>query len=690
MIPDHLGSLAAAILLFPLVLWIPGMVLGQGFDVLGFRTRSVPVRIGLGLLLSMSVCPIVAHLVARTGGFKPVWIGFVVLWILAAIMALRGRAAIRDATRELFTTYKFGVAVALFWVVFCMLWEVDFVTSGQVFRDLDSMDAVPHVAFTNAITRTGIPPVNPFVYPGHPVILFYYYGWYIVSSLVDQLGGLFVTPRAAVQAGTVYLGLGVGALVIAWSEIVGAKIFGGIRKLRTGLAIALFTITGLDVIPFAFLYLLKRFFNKGSGAGSSIEWWNEQVTAWIGAVLMAPHHPAAMVVCFTAALLFCGLMLPDVRPKQRIVLGGLMSLAMASAAIISSYVLLAFSAGIGLWALYALWRGWWRQLLPLGAVAVISGLLFAPYALDLRAASHETQMPISLTVRAFTPVDYWLPSLLHFLRHSPASVYALRFVLLPVNYFAELGFFLVAAILYWRWRRSVNKPLGPEESLLACLAAGSVLVCTFLTSTFRWNDLGWRGFLVAQFVLLLWATPVADALLSKARGNQLLPDRWRPLVWFCLIVGAAGTLTEMMNFRVNPDGLTGPQAVADRAAYIWVDQHTPDDTILLFNPDVYLDYFNTLYGYRQTVSAGQAVGTFYSTGPEAQTTMDEAIRFFGSDHSLEDIRDLCRRYQVGVIVVQATDPVWKDTSSWVWRTRPSYSNSLARVFITSDILNPPA
>jgi len=63
-------------------------------------------------------------------------------------------------------------------------------------------------------------------------------------------------------------------------------------------------------------------------------------------------------------------------------------------------------------------------------------------------------MPIFLTVRAFTPVDYWLPSLLHFLKHSPASVYALRFVLLPVNYFAELGFFLVAAVLYWRWRRS--------------------------------------------------------------------------------------------------------------------------------------------------------------------------------------------------------------------------------------------
>jgi hypothetical protein len=685
MLPDHPGSLAAAILLFPLVLWIPGMVLAQGFDVLGFRTRSVPVQIGLGLLLSMSVCPSVVYIVAREGGFKPVWIGFGILWIAAAIMALRGRAAIGGATRQLFTTYRFGLGIALCWIAFCMLWEMDFVTSSQVFRDLDSMDAIPHVAFTNAITRTGIPPINPFVYPGHPVILFYYYGWYMVCSLVDQLGGSFVTPRAAVQAGTAYLGLSIGALVIVFAEILGAKIFGGIRKLRTGLAIALFTITGLDVIPFAFLYLLKRFFNKGSGQGNSIEWWNEQVTAWAGAVLMAPHHPAAMVVCFTAALLFCGLMLPDVRLKQKFVLAGLMSLAMASAATISGYVLIAFSAGIGLWALYALRRGWFRPLLPLGAVAVLSGLLFAPYALDLRSASHEAQMPIFLTVRAFTPVDYWLPSLLHFLKHSPASVYALRFVLLPVNYFAELGFFLVAAVLYWRWRRSANKPLEPEESLLACLAAGSVLVCTFLTSTFRWNDLGWRGFLVAQFVMLLWATPVADALLSKAKGSPLLPDGWRRLVWFCLVIGAAGTLTEMINFRFNPDGLQGAQAVANRAAYIWVDQHTPNDTILLFNPDVYLDYFNTLYGYRQTVSAGQAVGTFYSTGPEAQTTMDEAIRFFGSDHSPEDVRDVSRRYHVGAIVVQATDPVWKDTSSWVWRTRPSYSNSLARVFAGNDI-----
>jgi hypothetical protein len=144
--------------------------------------------------------------------------------------------------------------------------------------------------------------VNPFIFPGHPVHLFYYYFWYMMCSLVDQLGGSFVTARAAVQAGAIFSGLAVFAAITAYAEFFGPFVAQG-RRLRTGVAIALVTITGLDLLPWIFEDFMFRVFGKGDGAGLSIEWWNEQVTAWLGAVVMSPHHPVGMAICFSSLLL---------------------------------------------------------------------------------------------------------------------------------------------------------------------------------------------------------------------------------------------------------------------------------------------------------------------------------------------------------------------------------------------------
>ncbi|MBV9407139.1 MAG: hypothetical protein JO211_17465 [Acidobacteriaceae bacterium] len=661
------------------------MALGYAVDVLGFRGRSIVTRMALGLLLSLAVCPILVYLLARFGGFRAVWVFYAAVWFIAAVMGWRERRAFAPAVRELFSSHRVGLALVFGWIVFCALWEVDFVTASNVFRPLNTMDAIAHVAFTNALTRTGIPPNNPFLYPGSPLPLFYYYVWYLVCSLVDQIGGSVVTSRAAVQAGTVWVGLAVAALVMVYTEIISPYIVTGIRKFRFGVAIALLTVTGLDLIPYSFLFFAKVFLDKGTGAGASIEWWNEQVTAWLGAILMSPHHPIAMVICFTAIALWSSLSNGALTRTQKVLLIALLGLAFASACAISAYVMVAFSAGVLLWAIFAMRHGWWPSLLPLCAAAILAGLLYAPFALELRAASHETKLPVTLTVRAFTPVDYWLPSILKFLKHSPGAIYLLRLLFLPLNYFAELGFFLVAAWIYWRWRLSLSRPLGQVESMLACAALGSVLVCTFLASTFRWNDLGWRGFLIAQFVLLLWATPISESLIRPGDSEVILPRRWRLLTWFCLAVGVAGTCVEMMNMRLRVDGPRGPQTVASREAYIWIDQHTPQNTVVLFDPNVYLEYFNSLYGHRQAVSAGQAYGTFFSSGGIGQRILGDATDFFSRDETPDQIRSMCARYHVGAIVVQASDPVWNDRSSWIWKANPSYSNEMVRVFTSQDL-----
>ncbi len=45
----------------------------------------------------------------------------------------------------------------------------------------------------------------------------------------------------------------------------------------------------------------------------------------------------------------------------------------------------------------------------------------------------------------------------------PAAAHAMA---LPLNYFLELGFFLCAAVLWWKKRRAGGKPLTRDESAL--------------------------------------------------------------------------------------------------------------------------------------------------------------------------------------------------------------------------------
>lgn len=415
----------------------------------------------------------------------------------------------------------------------------------------------------------------------------------------------------------------------------------------------------------------------------SLEWWNEQVTAWLGAILMSPHHVVGLIMCMTGLLMLIGMMKAD--RKFTIIMMLIAAFAFASAAITSFYVTFAFAFGLFLWLVWAAVHGWWNDIYRICAVGIIAAALYLPMALELHAAS-RVGLPISFTIRAFEPVDYWLPSIIRSLRGS-SLLPVLRFIFLPVNYFLELGFFAVAAFLFWKWRLSRRTPLTKEESLLASLALGSVLICTFLRSTIRWNDLGWRGFLVAQFVLLLWSIPVAEAALGSKERDPSISEmsRWRLLTIFCLVIGFAGTAVEMFNFRTKFAGPETPLTIEVSETYAWINQHTPYNTVVLFDPDETSDYFSTLYGHRQAVADGRVFSFLYGGIAEEKThVLSDAIDLFAKDRSVDDVRRFGDEYHVNAIVVFSTDPVWNDPSSWVWKMQPAFQTDKSRVFLLSQ------
>ena len=674
----QLLGLLTAVLIFPLVIWVPGWLLAKSCNVLDFDQLPFTSRLALPLLLSMAVSPLLVYLAARYLGPQGVWGIYAVIWVLAIVSLVRQWRDFADGIEVLWKDHWRGGLILLAWILGCSLAVIDLILPNDIWRNLNIMDSAAHVAFTDSITRTGVPPTNPFTYPGQPIRLFYYYYWYLICSLVDQLGGAWIPARAAVQAGSIYVGLAIAGLIVVFTNLLqGRTWFPGSARHNATLGWILLGVTGLDLIPWTFLHLIHRFFQLGPGGGVSLEHWNEQVTAWMGAVVMSPHHPAALVMGFTAILLLVRLCDGGLTGWRWWIYVALIGVAMSSAAGVSLYVTMALGLGLGIWTVWMLKDGSQRQtLLGLVAAGALALVLYAPFALELRSSSKLESVPLQLSVRAFEVTDYWLPSIVKVLKQWPASRYWLRLLFLPLNYFLEFGYFAVAALLYWIWRRKLTPKLDSVEKLLISIAVSSFTVCTFLSSTFKWNDLGWRAFLVAQFVLLLWAIPVTEWIWTRTPELK----KWRSALLFLLITGIAGTTVEMINFRLRSIDQVGPQGVASYEAYRWVEKNTTVETIVAFNPDAAIDYFNSLYGNRQAVSGGRYYGTHFAVGEMGAKTLEDSLQFFGGKLTEAQRNAFLDNYKVGAIVVQMADPIWADKKSWVWKQTPDYANAGARVF----------
>ena len=99
-------------------------------------------------------------------------------------------------------------------MAFCIFCLVDIQLGNRLYYTVIGLDYTTRAALIDAITRTGVPPINPSYYPGHPEQLTYlYYFWYILGSLVDQLGGKWVDSRAALIASVCWCGLGLMATI---------------------------------------------------------------------------------------------------------------------------------------------------------------------------------------------------------------------------------------------------------------------------------------------------------------------------------------------------------------------------------------------------------------------------------------------------------------------------------------------
>jgi hypothetical protein len=480
-----------------------------------------------------------------------------------------------------------------------------------------------------------------------------------------------VDARTAMIASAAWCGLGLMALIALYLreryQRAGNPAW---KNALTGSALLL--ITGLDAVPALAMMYLSRLTIGYSVLDGDIEHWNEVIIAWLGYPFWVPHHTAALIACLTGFLVFQALRKDPT--QNRAVKIFVIGLAFASGFGLSVWVTLVFALFWGIWMITLCMdakerRVVWAMLMA-GIVAII---VISPYLMGLLIAGSGTGLssnglPFALHIRPFR-LGYAFEGLL-----SPVAYNLIQFVLLPINYIFELGFFFFAGILWLEnihaHRTKLNLFVTPEIIMLSV----SVLVGSFIKSTvIANNDLGWRSWLFGQFILLIWGLDVIMPLLEATPLPAALQRQKRILLIFAAL-GLFTTFVDAASLRfwvplvdlnipgykngLSPDTHLGERTYDGRHAYEYIRDHLPENIINQHNPHIFHDRPSGLYGTRQFIIADHAA---YGL---SQRDYEELVQNIGAifeptqTPTWASTDALCLQYKINILVLNDTDPLW--------------------------------
>lgn len=674
--------------LFSLVGFFPGYALGWLLDVLRFRSRTLPFRLAISVPLSISIGPIMSYFVGRWVSMTAVWAIYAVLCVCALLLAVRELRSRCHAIERPSKQQLQVLALIAAWIVIAVLSLADMQIGRRLYFSVIGLDYCVRTAFTNAISTSGLPAHSPFFFPGHFVALRYHYFWLILSALVEQIGRPLVDARQAFIGGTIWCGIGLISLVALYLRLFSPKAAADISR-RTVIGVALLGVTGLDILP-TLLMLWAAHHGVVRGVSPSVEWWNNQVDGWLYTMLWEPHYLCALIACFTGFLILWEI--PRDSGKARSIRAAILAgVAFATAVGAGIYVAFVFASFLILWTLITLAKKWYCETATLALSGAIAFALSIPFLASLRGPGSGGSL-LQLTVRSF-PLGELFPRMLGFTR--PWQIQVSDALFLPLNYFLELGFFFVAGRLAWQGFRAQHRAATRQELAAFLMAATSIAICTFLKSgVIANNDLGWRGFLIAQFVLLIVA---AD--LFSTRHSLISPSQ-KAFLATLLLLGVAGAAYDLTILRFFPvlsdagvvptiawlatDKNLGERTYANREAYEWLRARTSAAAIIQQNPNaIYQDSFYGLYANRQTVAEDESCATVFGGDPRECVPIVsrlDALFSIPGNSSLPSFKAACDSLPIDIVVAKETDKVWADRMSWVWTRTPIFANNFVRLF----------
>jgi hypothetical protein len=417
-----------------------------------------------------------------------------------------------------------------------------------------------------------------------------------------------------------------------------------------------------------------------------MEWWNDQVTSWVGSVFWVPHSIGAMIAGFVAFLSIWYAAENVTAARGRAVHAIAAGACFASCAGESIYVAIAFAGSLLVWGLVALWMRWRLHTMLSIAAGATAALLAIPYLKQLSGGAGSGGPLLQWTVRDFYPV-YPLMSMLGLDRTWQITF--LRLALLPLNYLLEFGFFLLVAMLQFRKYRREGK-LARQDVAAICILGTAAFLCTFVRSgVIANNDFGWRGMLLAQFILLIWGAGILQEIRTSGVYREAVA---------LLILGVAGTAygvaIDRSYFMLADAGVTAPFFAPDRelgkrtfalrSLYEQLRTMVPAQAVVQTNPNkAAYDIFAGLYARRQIAAAATECGTTFGGDPNlCAMHLPDLKEIFQAPgvNDWEAIQSICRVSHIDVVIVEDTDPVWRDRNSWIWKREPMAANAYGRAF----------
>lgn len=664
-------SVFIALALFLFVFVFPGYIVGWLSDLFDFSKRRWIVKLGIGCLLSFVVSPILLFLVSFFLSMTVAVFILAICFILFLIINIRARNVIS------IDTYSRGIFNAgVIWIFIAILTLIGIQWGNELFLSVISFDQTTRVSVIDSITRTGVPPVNPGYFPGHPVLLTYlYYFWYILCSLVDGMAGTSASAFSSLIASSAWSGLGLITLVAFYIRERNAQ-FGRAAWNSAKIGVGLLAVSGLDVIPILFLILSMK------TVVGSIDVWNTWIQSWAASNLWAPHHVSALIAG-SVSILLAHSARGKVRSQQLIIFI-FAGLGFASAFGLSLYVTFVFGLFWVIWwiVLYTQKtdRGLLAGMVLAGVVALIAVL---PFLLGLfQSNSVGNSLPIKFEIRAFLQVE-------DFVKGWPAYARNLMMlVFLPINYMMELGYFSLVGLYWFKLRERkiyFSNPYFLAEILLlsTVLFIGSCLRSTVIDS----NDLGWRAWLPGQFVLLIWGVDLFERYISPSKFTMNAQSlQIKKILLAYIVIGVLTTVVDLGLLRTAWPILTGEETSRryyfGRLAYEYLEEETPEDTVVQNRPFslLNLERSSGLYGSRQMIISDRAL--YGVPTDEIERLNDEISPLFLDENKLtwQAADDICRKHSIDILIFNDSDPVWSKVLELLIQRTPVYTNERYALF----------
>lgn len=667
-----------AFLLFPLVIVIPGYVTAWTLNLFDFRQHQSVTKLGIGLVISFAVSPILLDLTSSLISLKS---SVLILGALAAAFAVivNGKPVVTANAKPYI---KATCWIGGIWAAFAILSLVDIEWKGHLFYSVISFDQATRVSVINAMTRTGVPPINPSYYPGVPVRLtFLYYFWYVLCSLIDLIGGRFIDARAALNASSAWSGLGViSVIALYFRQRNASSTRSAWRSVLTG--ISLLAISGLDIIAVTMLFAGDQ---KIIG---SIDVWNTWIPSWVASNLWVPHHVAAMIAGLSAILLAQSARGKPTR--QQFAILSIAGLAFASALGLSVYVTFVFIVFWIAWSVRLLFQPRERYLVAPMVFAGIVGILLAiPFMSGvIQGNSGPTQFPIAFEIRSFLQLESVVKE------WSPFARSLAMLAVLPINYMMELGFFFLAGFYWFRLKDKntfVANPFYLAEVIL--LMVVFIVASTLRSTAIPSNDLGWRAWLPGQFVLVIWSVDVLESLASTAKpvlektGER---KKTKKLLVIFASIGIVTTLADAALLRIAWPIMTGEETTqryySARLAYEYLRDHVPTSAITQNNPISVPspDRPSGLYGTNQMVISDR---TGYGVPIDKYFELVNKVEVLFTKKNMIDwefVDKSCREHSIDVLIINDLDPIWNNLVVLKAQRPALYENTQYALFTCGD------